>query len=92
MIGEKRPLQKYKDIDATEMVLLARLILDNNETPDEKRCKYCHAPYMPILEGNDFKLSYGDGGELIVKFKKAGGECIMPVNYCLYCGRKLGKD
>ena len=102
MIGEKRPLQKYKDIDATEMILLAKLILDNNETPDQKKCEYCHEPFTSLVEINHSIEGLSDAyltADSYIKENKLftdidsydeGGESEnIQVHYCPICGRNL---
>lgn len=32
----------YKDIDAKEMAVLARIIVDQNDTAKQKKCIFCH--------------------------------------------------
>lgn len=35
-------LTAYKDITPEQMTILARAIVDQNETPDQASCLYCH--------------------------------------------------
>lgn len=38
----------YKDIDAKEMAVLARIIVDQNDTAEQQKCVYCHADPLAL--------------------------------------------
>ena len=47
----------YKDITAEEMTILARAIVDQNETPEQESCPYCHRDKESYKRFSNFALS-----------------------------------
>lgn len=92
----------YKDLDAKEMTLLAQLILDNNQTPEQESCKYCHAPFKPLIDAKQPITGlynayltvevYIKGNQLFVNFDsydEGGMSTSIKIEKCPICGRKL---
>lgn len=61
-------LTAYKDITPEQMTILARAIVDQNETPDQASCLYCHQNTESYKKFSNFAIDTKIEPNLYQKF------------------------